>query len=86
LTWFATFQCLNCQHFWREPASADPWEMACKVAAVAVCPLCGAQMREGRVELLSHGEEKIAVLLSAPYLSKSPSKNFRKFIKDPEKR
>jgi len=86
LNWFATFQCLNCQHFWREPAPADTWEMACQVANAAVCPLCGAQMREGQVELLSHGEEKIAVILSVPYLSKSSSKNLPKFNKDPQRK
>lgn len=77
MTWFATFQCLNCEHFWREPAPADAWEMASKVAAAAACPLCGAQMREGQVELLSHGEEKIAALLSAPYKFNPSSKNSR---------
>jgi hypothetical protein len=65
---FATFQCLDCQHTWREPAPADTWEMAIKVAAVAVCPLCGAQMREGGVELLSHSQVKLAVLSSTPHV------------------
>jgi hypothetical protein len=68
LTWFASFQCLKCEHSWREPAPADAWEMACKVAAAAACPLCGAQMREGQVELLSHGESNIAVLVSTPHI------------------
>lgn len=82
MTWFATFQCLNCQHFWREPAPEDTWEMACKVATVAVCPLCGAQMREGEVELLSHRDLKIAVLVSAPYTCKISCCS----TKDPERR
>jgi len=43
-------------------------------------------MREGQVELLSHGEEKIAVILSVPYLSKSSSKNLPKFNKDPQRK
>lgn len=67
MTTFAAFQCLECEHFWREPAPPDSWEMAIKVAAVAVCPLCGAQMREGGVELLTHGEGHLAVLGSAPH-------------------
>ena len=72
MTMFATFQCLECEHFWREPAPGDTWEMAIKVAAVAVCPLCGAQMREGNVELLSHSEGNFAVLGSTPHLFASP--------------
>ncbi|MCK9375593.1 MAG: hypothetical protein M0P73_05525 [Syntrophobacterales bacterium] len=61
MTWYAAFQCLNCEHSWREPAPADAWEMVRKVAAPASCPLCGARMDEGQVELLSHQETKIAV-------------------------
>jgi len=68
LTWFAAFQCLKCEHSWREPAPADAWEMACNVAAVAACPLCGAKMREGEVELLSHRDLNIAVVGSAPHI------------------
>jgi len=71
LTWFAAFQCLNCQHSWREPAPADAWEMACEVAAKAVCPLCGAKMREGQVELLSHSSVKLAVLASTHIFTSS---------------
>lgn len=67
MMWFAAFQCLKCEHLWREPSPADAWEMACTVAAVAVCPLCGAPMREGGVELLSHNEVNIAVLGSIPH-------------------
>jgi hypothetical protein len=65
LTWFAAFQCLNCEHSWKEPAPADAWEMASQVAAAAVCPLCGATMREGRVELLSHRDLDVAVVCQA---------------------
>ena len=61
MTWYSAFQCLNCEHSWREPAPADAWEMVRKVAAPASCPLCGARMDEGQVELLSHQETKIAV-------------------------
>ncbi|MCX5887879.1 MAG: hypothetical protein NTY36_00320 [Deltaproteobacteria bacterium] len=68
MTWYAAFQCLNCEHSWREPAPADAWEMVCKVAVSATCPLCGDRMDEGQVELLSHSETKIAVLCSAPYI------------------
>ena len=68
MTWYAAFQCLNCEHSWREPAPADAWEMVRNVAAPAACPLCGARMQEGQVELLSHHETKIAVLCSAPYI------------------
>jgi len=68
LTWFAAFNCLKCEHSWREQAPADAWEMAIKVAAVAVCPLCGAKMRESEVELLSHCEVKIALFASTSYL------------------
>ena len=68
MTWFAAFQCLNCEHIWREPAPAEAWGMARKVAAEAVCPLCGAQMREGRVELLSHDDLNVAVLGSTPHI------------------
>jgi hypothetical protein len=42
--------------------------MACNVAAVAACPLCGAKMREGEVELLSHRDLNIAVVGSAPHI------------------
>lgn len=42
--------------------------MATQVAAAAVCPLCGAQMREGRVELLSHVELNPALLDSISYI------------------
>jgi hypothetical protein len=42
--------------------------MAIKVAAVAVCPLCGAQMCEGNVELLSHKEGTVAVMGSTPHI------------------
>ena len=68
MTWYAAFLCLNCEHSWRETAPADAWEMVCKVAAPAACPLCGARMQEGQVELLSHDETKIAVPCSAPYI------------------
>jgi hypothetical protein len=68
LTWFAAFRCLECEHFWREPSPEDAWEMATQVAAAAVCPLCGAQMREGRVELLSHVELNPALLDSISYI------------------
>jgi hypothetical protein len=67
--WFATFQCLNCEHSWREPAPADAWEMVCKVAATTTCPLCGAKMRESQVELLSHSDSHIGLLCAAPYVS-----------------
>lgn len=68
MTWFAAFKCLKCEHSWREQAPVDAWEMACKVAAAAVCPLCGAQMREGQVELLSHDDLNIAILRATPYI------------------
>jgi len=68
LTWFATFQCLNCEHSWREPAPADIWEMVRKVASPAICPLCGAKMREGQVELLSHRDSDIGLLCATPYV------------------
>jgi len=69
MTWYAAFQCLNCQHSWLEPAPADAWEMVLAVATQASCPRCGARMDEARVELLSHGEKKLAVLDSAPATS-----------------
>lgn len=65
--WFAAFQCLKCGHSWREQAPADAWEMACSVAASAVCPMCGVTMREGEVVLLSHRDLNFAVLNSTPY-------------------
>jgi hypothetical protein len=68
LSLFAAFQCLDCEHTWREPAPEDAWEMAIKVAAKSVCPLCGAQMQEGRVELLSHSKVNLAVLSSTPHI------------------
>ncbi|MEW6660077.1 MAG: hypothetical protein AB1424_15575 [Thermodesulfobacteriota bacterium] len=68
MTPFAAFQCLECEHTWREPAPADAWEMVCKVAARAVCPLCGARMQEGGVELLSHNTANIAVLASTSHI------------------
>jgi hypothetical protein len=68
VTWYAAFLCLNCEHSWRETAPADAWEMVCKVAAPAACPLCGARTQEGQVELLSHHETKIAVLCTTPYI------------------
>ena len=68
MTWFAAFQCLNCEHSWREPAPADAWAMVCTVAAAAICPLCGAKMREGQVELLSHHEQNLEIICSAPYM------------------
>jgi hypothetical protein len=42
--------------------------MVLKVAASAVCPLCGAKMREGQVELLSHHEQNLEITCSAPYM------------------
>ncbi|MFZ5451206.1 MAG: hypothetical protein ACOZF2_04970 [Thermodesulfobacteriota bacterium] len=72
MTMFATFQCLECEHFWREPAPGNSWEVAITVAAVAVCPLCGARMREGNVEWLSHKEGNFAVLGSTPHAFASP--------------
>jgi len=74
LTWFAAFRCLDCEHFWREPSPEDAWEMAREVAAAAVCPLCGAKMRDGRVELLSHAESNLAVI-SATTHNFSPADN-----------
>lgn len=68
MTWYAAFQCFDCQHVWREPAPEDVWEMVCKVAAQASCPMCGARMRDGLVELLRHSEEKIALLCSVSHL------------------
>lgn len=68
MTWHAAFQCLNCAHSWQEPAPADTWKMVREVAALASCPLCSARMDEGRVELLSHDETKIAILCSASYI------------------
>jgi hypothetical protein len=67
MTWYAGFQCLNCEHSWQEPAPADAWEMVRKVAGPASCPLCGAKMRDGQVELLSHRETKFAILCSTSY-------------------
>lgn len=67
MTWFAAFQCLQCEHSWREPAPADAWVMVCKVAASAVCPLCGATMQAGGVELLSHRDSNLAVLGAVPH-------------------
>ena len=68
MTWFANFQCLNCEHSWWEPAPADAWEMVTKVAATTTCPLCGATMRAGGVELLSYRDANIALLCAAPYV------------------
>jgi len=62
MTWHAVFRCLNCQHSWRELAPEDAWEMVCKVATLASCPMCGARMRDGAVELLQHREAKIALM------------------------
>jgi hypothetical protein len=42
--------------------------MVLKVAASAVCPLCGAKMREGQVELLSHHEQNLEIICSTPYM------------------
>jgi hypothetical protein len=67
MTWYAAFRCLNCEHSWREPAPADVWEMAVKVAAPLQCPLCGAKMRGGAIELLSHREGEIAILASVSH-------------------
>jgi hypothetical protein len=67
MTWYAAFRCLNCEHSWREPAPADAWEMVVQVAAPLKCPLCGAKMGAGAIELLSHREEEIAVLVSLPH-------------------
>jgi len=67
MTWYAAFRCLNCGHSWREPAPADAWEMVVNVAAPLKCPLCGAEMRGGELELLSHREGEVAVLGSFPY-------------------
>lgn len=64
MTWYAKFRCLNCEHSWREPAPADAWEMVLNVAATLKCPLCGAEMRRGGLELLSHCEGELAVLAS----------------------
>jgi hypothetical protein len=60
--------------------------MASKVASAAVCPLCGAKMREAEVELLSHAEEKIAILGSASYMPKLSAKNFSSSTKDPQRK
>jgi hypothetical protein len=68
MTWYAGFQCLNCGHSWREVAPEDAWEMVRKVAGSCACPLCGAKMRDGQVELLSHQEYKIAILRSSAYM------------------
>jgi hypothetical protein len=38
------------------------------VVAPAACPLCGATMRAGGVELLSHRDSNIALLCAAPYI------------------
>ena len=54
MDWVAGFQCLVCAHRWQEPAPDDAWEMVARVANPASCPLCGARMSEGEVELLSH--------------------------------
>jgi hypothetical protein len=67
MTWYAAFRCLNCEHAWREPAPADAWEMVRCVAGPAACPLCGAKMQDGQMELLSHSETKIALLRSTAY-------------------
>jgi hypothetical protein len=42
--------------------------MVTKVAATTTCPLCGATMRAGGVELLSHRDSNIALLCAAPYV------------------
>lgn len=67
MTWYAAFRCLHCGHSWREPAPADVWEMVVNVAAPLKCPLCGAEMRGGELELLSHREGEVAVLGSFPH-------------------
>lgn len=67
MTWYAAFRCLHCEHSWREPAPADAWEMAVNVAAPLKCPLCGAEMRAGGIELLSHRDGEVAVLASIPH-------------------
>ena len=72
MTWLAAFQCLECDHFWLEPAPADPWEVVAKVAAPAACPRCGAEMRNGQIELVSHCESKIAVMCYSPYTLSLP--------------
>jgi hypothetical protein len=68
MTWYAHFQCLNCQHSWREPAPEDAWEMVRKVAGPAACPLCAARMQDGLVELLQHQETKMSLSRSVSHL------------------
>jgi len=58
VTWVAGFHCLACHHRWQEPAPDDAWEMVVRVAGPASCPLCGAKMRDGEVELLSHRQSR----------------------------
>jgi hypothetical protein len=41
--------------------------MVLKVAAPIQCPLCGAKMGDGEIELLSHREGEVAVLASLPH-------------------
>jgi len=72
VTWYAAFRCLNCEHSWREPAPADAWEMVLTVAGPLKCPLCGAEMRGGAIELLSHREGELAIMVSIPYAFDSP--------------
>ena len=67
MNWYAAFRCLKCRHSWRELAPADAWEMILKVAAPIQCPLCGAKMGDGEIELLSHREGEVAVLASLPH-------------------
>lgn len=75
MTWFAAFQCLHCEHSWREPAPADAWAMVVRVATSALCPLCGATMRGGEVELLNHQESNLAIFGSVPYPLAPPPKS-----------
>jgi len=67
MDWVSKFRCLNCGHSWFEAAPDDVWEMARQVASLAACPLCGAKMQFGQVELLSHQEGHLEAFGTCQY-------------------
>ncbi len=67
MNWVSGFRCLNCGHSWLEMAPDDIWEMVREVASPAACPLCGARMQHGQVELISYQERNLEVFGSCQY-------------------
>jgi rubredoxin len=67
MDWVSKFRCLSCGHAWFEEAPDDIWEMVRRVASLAACPLCGAKMEFGQVELLSYRERHLEVFGTCQY-------------------